>query len=107
MGLAYSLNESHVRDHCERVGAQPGMRMALPFKLLPASKDSRIKLGMGTVVASAEPSPRTTEMTRARKPPGKAPERRGPLPPRVYVWHQLSQEVLVIVSTTAEGPQRR
>ena len=24
MGLACSLNESHVRDHCERVGAQPG-----------------------------------------------------------------------------------
>jgi hypothetical protein len=29
MGLAYSLNEAHVGDHCERVGAQPGMRMTL------------------------------------------------------------------------------
>ena len=25
MGLAYSLNEAHVGNHCERVGAQPGM----------------------------------------------------------------------------------
>ena len=39
MGLAYSLNEAHVGDHCERVGAQPGMGMMLPFKLMPSSKD--------------------------------------------------------------------
>jgi hypothetical protein len=38
MGLAYPLNEAHVGDHCERVGAQPGMRMTLPFALLPSSK---------------------------------------------------------------------
>ena len=39
MGLAYSLNEAHVGDHCERVGAKPGMKMMLPFNLLPTSKD--------------------------------------------------------------------
>jgi hypothetical protein len=39
MGLAYSLDEAHVRDHCERVGANPGMKMELPFNLLPTSKD--------------------------------------------------------------------
>jgi hypothetical protein len=43
MALAYSLNEAHVGDHCERVGAQPGMRMALPFKLLPSSKDKELR----------------------------------------------------------------
>jgi hypothetical protein len=39
MGLAYSLDEAHVRDHCERVGANPGMKMGLPFNLLTTSKD--------------------------------------------------------------------
>jgi hypothetical protein len=39
MGLAYSLDEAHVRDHCERVGANPGMEMRLPFNLLSTSKD--------------------------------------------------------------------
>jgi hypothetical protein len=28
---------------CERVGAQPGMRMTLPFKLLPSSKDKELR----------------------------------------------------------------
>jgi hypothetical protein len=43
MGLAYSLNEAHVGDHCKRVGGQPGMRMTLPFTLLPPSKDSELR----------------------------------------------------------------
>jgi hypothetical protein len=44
MGLAYSLNEAHVGDHCERVGAaQPGMGMVLPFKLMPSSKDKELR----------------------------------------------------------------
>jgi hypothetical protein len=40
MGLAYSLDEAHVRDHCERVGvgANPGMKMGLPFNLLPTTE---------------------------------------------------------------------
>jgi hypothetical protein len=43
MGLAYSLNEAHVGNHCERVGAKPGMKMALPFNLLPSSKDKDLR----------------------------------------------------------------
>jgi hypothetical protein len=39
MGLAYSLEDAHVKDHCERVGANPGMKMKLPFNLGPTSKD--------------------------------------------------------------------
>jgi hypothetical protein len=42
MGLAYSLDEAHVRDHCERVGANPGMKMELPFNLLPTSQDKEL-----------------------------------------------------------------
>jgi hypothetical protein len=43
MALAYSLNEAHVVDHCERVGAQPGMGMALPLTLVPSSKDKELR----------------------------------------------------------------
>jgi hypothetical protein len=43
MALAYSLNEAHVVDHCEGVGVQPGMRTALPFALLPSSKDKELR----------------------------------------------------------------
>jgi hypothetical protein len=39
MGLAYSLQDAHVKDHCERVGANPGMEMKLPFNLGPTPKD--------------------------------------------------------------------
>jgi hypothetical protein len=40
MGLAYSLEDAHVKDHCERVGAsRPGMKTKLPFNLGPTSKD--------------------------------------------------------------------
>ena len=43
MGLAYSLNEAHVGNHCERVGAKPGMKVLLPFRLLPTSKDAELR----------------------------------------------------------------
>jgi hypothetical protein len=43
MGLAYSLNEAHVGDHCERVGGQPGMRMMLPLRLMSSSKDKELR----------------------------------------------------------------
>jgi hypothetical protein len=44
MGLACSLNEAHVGDHRERVGAQPGrMRMMLPLKLMPSPKDKELR----------------------------------------------------------------
>jgi hypothetical protein len=40
MGLAYPLEQdAHVKDHCERVEANPGMKMKLPFNLGPTSKD--------------------------------------------------------------------
>jgi hypothetical protein len=39
MGLAYPLQDAHVKGHCERVGANPGMKMKLPFNLGPTSKD--------------------------------------------------------------------
>jgi hypothetical protein len=39
MGLAYSLQDAHVKGHCERVGANPGMKMKLPFNLGPTPKD--------------------------------------------------------------------
>jgi hypothetical protein len=39
VALAYSLNEAHVGGHCERVGATAGMKMRLPFNLMPTSKD--------------------------------------------------------------------
>jgi hypothetical protein len=43
VALAYPLNEAHVVKHCERVGATAGMRMDLPFSLLPTSKDTELR----------------------------------------------------------------
>jgi hypothetical protein len=43
MALAYSLNGTYVVKHCERVGATAGMRMSLPFNLLPTSKDAELR----------------------------------------------------------------
>jgi hypothetical protein len=42
MGLAYSLQDAHVKDHCERAGAKPGMKMKLPFNLGPTPKDQEL-----------------------------------------------------------------
>jgi hypothetical protein len=44
MGLAYSLQDAHAKDHCERVEANPGMKyedgaVELPFNLGPTPKD--------------------------------------------------------------------
>ena len=67
MGLAYFLNEAHVSDHCERGGAQPGMRMTLPFKLLASSKDSDLRSIIPRPIPGFGLSPSATDKGQAER----------------------------------------
>jgi hypothetical protein len=59
MAVAYSLNEAHVVEHCERVGATAGMRTSLPFDLMPTSKDAELR----SIVPRATPEKTSTALT--------------------------------------------
>jgi hypothetical protein len=43
MALAYSLDETHVVGHCQRVGATAGMSMKPPFILMLMPKDEELR----------------------------------------------------------------
>jgi hypothetical protein len=64
-------------------------------------------LEIGPARASAETVSTIAVMAGAKPSRRMAPGRMELLLPRAYVWHQQAQEVLVRMSTTAEGPPRR
>ena len=125
MGLAYSLEDAHVKDHCERVGGNPGMKMKLPFNLGPTSKDQDLlsivprgrsqilvwihqlrvsKLSMRMAIRTAGTIPTTARLTVTSRRRRGEPTVRRMTKQRSFALQLQLLEALVVISILAEGP---